>query len=86
MIKQDASKPEKGIAYGYQKLVLNPISEVKLETLSNLYDEALAEYKTKPESLEAFFTVKDKSTNPEQAAMSVVANALLNMDEFLTKP
>ncbi|TXE02674.1 DUF1553 domain-containing protein [Algoriphagus aquimarinus] len=86
MIKQDAAKPEKGIAYGYQKLVLNPITELKLKTLSNLYDEALAEYKSKPESLEAFFTIKDKSTNPEQAAMSVVANALLNMDEFLTKP
>ena len=86
MIKQDASKPEKGIAYGYQKLVLNPISEMKLKTLSTLYDGALAEYKSKPESLQAFFTIKDKSTNPEQAAMSVVANALLNMDEFLTKP
>lgn len=86
MIEQDAAKPEKGIAYGYQKLVLNPISDAKLNTLSNLYKEALAEYESKPESLEAFFTVKEKSTNPEQAAMSVVANALLNMDEFLTKP
>ncbi|WP_057937675.1 DUF1553 domain-containing protein [Algoriphagus resistens] len=86
MIKQDASKPTKGIAYGYQKLVLNPISDTKLEALSNLYNEALIEYKDKPDSLRTFFSIQDKSTNPEQAAMSVVANALLNMDEFLTKP
>ncbi|MGX7835807.1 hypothetical protein ACWKSR_11715, partial [Campylobacter fetus subsp. venerealis] len=83
MIKESRENPEKGIAYGYQKLVLNPISEVKLNTLSTLYKEAFAEYQSKPDSLEAFFSVKDKSTNPEQAAMSVVANALLNMDEFL---
>ncbi|WPR76405.1 DUF1553 domain-containing protein [Algoriphagus sp. NG3] len=86
MIKEGGGNPEKGIVYGYQKLVLNPISEVKLNTLSNLYKEAFAEYQSKPDSLEAFFSVKNKTTNPEQAAMSVVANALLNMDEFLTKP
>ncbi|RAI88353.1 DUF1553 domain-containing protein [Algoriphagus yeomjeoni] len=86
MIVKGASNPEKGISYGYEKLVLTPISEVKLNTFSALYQEALSEYKTKPDSLHSFFHIKDKSTNPEQAAMSVVANALLNMDEFLTKP
>lgn len=86
MIKQDTARPEIGIAFGYEKLVLNPISKTKLETLTSLYEEALIEYKGKPDSLDTFFSIEDKQTNPEQAAMAVVANALLNMDEFLTKP
>ncbi|MDR7131735.1 hypothetical protein J2X69_004100 [Algoriphagus sp. 4150] len=86
MLRENPKNPRKSITYGYKKLVLIPISDAKLEALSTLYEEALSEYTANPESLQAFFTRKDKATNPEQAAMAVVANALLNMDEFLTKP
>jgi hypothetical protein len=33
-----------------------------------------------------FYLLEGDIASPEKAAMSVVANALMNLDEFLTKP
>lgn len=86
MSQKHASEPRKAIAYGYEKLILTPISEHKLQTFDELYLAAQKEYESDSGKLEDFFYIMDQTIAPDQAAMAVVANALLNMDEFLTKP
>ena len=55
----------------------------KLTVLEGLYSEALNEYK-KDKSAAVKITA-DKNATPELAAMTIVANALLNLDEVITK-
>lgn len=85
MIESD-SAPQKGIANGYQKLMLTQISAKKLEALEDLYQVSLKEFEQNPKSMQEFMTANFEKINPELASMTVVANALLNLDEFLTKP
>lgn len=77
-----AGNPEKAISLTYQQLILNPISEGKKKTLLSLFASAKTEFERDPKALEDFYP----GAKPEEAAMAVVANALMNLDEFLTKP
>jgi len=86
MLAHGDSNSEKAISYGYQKMILSQISQPKLSALEKLHTEALTQYEKNPAELDSFFGWKDKTVNAEQAAMTVVANAMLNLDEFLTKP
>ena len=86
MLAHGDSDPEKAISYGYEKMILTPISEQKLTALEKLHEEAIAQYSKNPSELDSFFGWKDQKVNSEQAAMTVVANAMLNLDEFITKP
>lgn len=86
LMNDSNSKPSEAIAFGYQKLMLSPISDQKLEALISLYENSYAEFKQDSAAVNSFFKIKDIEATPEMAAMAVVANALLNLDEFLTKP
>ena len=86
MSDHSANSPEKGIAFGYQKLMLQPISAEKQKALKKLYDRAFLDFKSNPEEMAKFYTLEGDIASPEKAAMAVVANALMNLDEFLTKP
>lgn len=85
MLDQE-SDPTQAIAYGYQKLMLVPISDQKLEALTDLYEQTLVEFKADSVATKQFFMMEDLEATPELASMAVVANALMNLDEFLTKP
>ena len=85
MIDQNPD-PAKAIAYGYEKLMLVPISEQKLKVLTSLYQESFKEFKNDSTAMNEFVLLKDMQITPELASMTVVANALMNLDEFLTKP
>ncbi|MCB0633708.1 MAG: DUF1549 domain-containing protein [Lewinella sp.] len=52
---------------GYQRVMLHPPDERKVKILKKLYDEALAQY----------------GPDQQSAAFALVANALLNLDEFI---
>ncbi|SHO60534.1 DUF1553 domain-containing protein [Algoriphagus zhangzhouensis] len=80
------SDPQKGISNGFKKLMLTPISKEKLKALDELYLASLKEFEQNPKTLQEFMTANFEQISPELASMSVVANALLNLDEFLTKP
>ncbi|HRN57195.1 MAG TPA: DUF1549 domain-containing protein [Agriterribacter sp.] len=73
------------IGKGYELAMFHPISKEKLEPLLALYQQVLAQFK-KDEKKTCEMIGADKSTNtPEKAALIVVANAMLNLDEFVTK-
>ncbi|OOG73168.1 PSD1 and planctomycete cytochrome C domain-containing protein [Algoriphagus sp. A40] len=80
--EKSSGNAEKAIAQTYELLVLSKISDGKKKTLLELFAAAKAEFAKDPKALEEFYP----GANPEVAAMAVVANAMMNLDEFLTKP
>ncbi len=82
--KMQAFEVDQGIRYGYEKATYSKISPEKLEILKQLYKTALAEFKNAGESNKAFQNF-GMETNAQLAAMTVVANAIMNLDEFLSK-
>ncbi len=80
----DGTEVEKGITKGYEKATLSPITPEKLEALKDLYEASLSEFDNKEAISGNFFTLKEPPT-PKQAALTVVANAIMNLDEFLSK-
>jgi hypothetical protein len=80
--QKNAGKPEKAISEAYRQLLFGSISEAKKKTMLELFQNAKNEFSQNPKSLEEFYP----GAKPEEAAMAVVANALMNLDEFLTKP
>jgi hypothetical protein len=58
--------------------------DVKLQILKDLYRKSIAYYQEKPEEI-ANITGEQKSTNAHLAALTVVSNAILNLDEVITK-
>ena len=59
------------------------IPQKKLDILYDLYKNALKDYESNKDATIKF--TADKSNSPQLAAMTVVANAMLNLDEVLTK-
>ncbi len=86
LMKDSSSNPTEAIAFGYQKLMFAPISDNKLDALASLYENSYSEFKRDSLAMNSFFKIEGIEATPELAAMTVVANALLNLDEFLTKP
>jgi hypothetical protein len=80
--EKSSGNPERAIAIAYKQLVFYPISEGKKKTLLELYTSAKTEFSQDSMALSEFYA----DAKPEVAAMGVVANALMNLDEFLTKP
>jgi hypothetical protein len=82
VIGNDASQ---WIGKGYEMLLFKPISPQKLQALTTLYQTAYTKYKADKEATCELIGVNDGHNNPETAALVVVANALLNLDEAITK-
>jgi hypothetical protein len=80
--ESSGGSPEKSISSTYEKLIFSPISEGKKKTFLGLFASAKSEFTNDPKALEEFYP----GAKPEEAAMAVVANAMMNLDEFLTKP
>ena len=73
------------ISKGYELLLFKSISPAKLNALSSLYTTAYNKYKNDPKNTCEIIGVNDPHNNPETAALVIVANALLNLDEVVTK-
>lgn len=81
----------------YEKATYRNVDIEKMELLFSLYQDALTEFKNTPDALEDFFGQNETQTDNESskevhkasidettAALAVVANAIMNLDEFLT--
>jgi hypothetical protein len=83
MVSSDSTSFEKGIETGYRLLMFKEISNDKLAVLVQLYQDALQIYQADTAAVKAM--TKEKNGTHQLAAMTVVANALLNLDEVITK-
>ena len=81
---QVSENPEENIALGYEKATYTKITPTKLEALKELYEISLSEFKKDKVAEESFFHLQ-KKPSVELAALTIVANAIMNLDEFLTK-
>jgi len=73
------------IQKGYQAMMYKPITPAKLDILVDLYNKALGKFRKNETAACEMIGVMDQHNNPETAALVVVANAMLNLDEWLNK-
>jgi hypothetical protein len=72
------------LSKGYELALARPLSEGKKASLLKYYNKTKADYEAKPEEAQkvaAHFT----DAGPEEAALVLAANVILNLDEFVTK-
>ncbi|TDQ18340.1 cytochrome c [Algoriphagus boseongensis] len=81
-MKKSGNNPEKTIEGIYHSLLFQAISNSKKQAMLDLFNSAKSEFEANPEQREDFFP----DASSDLAAMAVVANAMMNLDEFLTKP
>ena len=78
---------EKQLEFGYKKVMGRALNDKKLELLKELYHDALGHYEEDIKIID-FPASASKRSGKERydlAAMTVVANTLLNLDEFVVK-
>ena len=85
MEKSGSSDVQQQISKGYEWAMFKPISKEKLQPLMNLYQQALQQFKQDEKKTCEMIGVDKGHNTPEKAALIVVANAMLNLDEFVTK-
>ena len=73
------------IKKGYQLATGHAITENDLSILMNLYRNALDKFEKDENKTCEMIGVNDEHNNPETAALVVVCNAILNLDEVVTK-
>lgn len=73
------------ISKGYQLAMYRPISQEKLQVFEKLYMTAYRSYRADEEKTRLMAGAQKNKQNPATAALVVVANAMMNLDEFVTK-
>jgi hypothetical protein len=76
---------KKQIAKGYKLALYYDISPEKLQIFEKLYQEAYEKLKNDKDKTCEMIGEMNEHNNPETAALVVVANAMMNMDELITK-
>jgi hypothetical protein len=79
--------PAAQIEEGWRCMLYKPIAPGKLEVLLGLYKDALGRFTVAPKKAEQLLggPVAAGVDGPGQAALVVVANSMLNLDEIITK-
>jgi hypothetical protein len=72
--------PSNQITFGYESALFKSIANNKLKVLTGLYNDALDNYKKHPDESKKLV----KEAKPELAALTIVASAILNLDELIT--
>jgi hypothetical protein len=86
MQKESAARNSAGhISKGYELLYYKPIQPTKLQALQKLYQRAYQTYQADKDKQCEMIGADNEHNTPETAALVVVANALLNLDEAVTK-
>jgi len=85
MQKTDAKNPSEQVAKGYERMFYKNIDEKRLKALMGLYDTALKQYNADKAAAAKMVGTKESDAVPQTAAMMVVANAMMNLDEWINK-
>ena len=78
-MERDGGSPRQKIERGCRLLTLGEPPRAMVNSLAKLYDGALADYRADEDAAAKL------GATPEQAALVLVANTLLNLDSFLTR-
>lgn len=70
---------------GYEMMLFKPIPKQVLLVLKNLYDQSLAIYQKDPNQIEKMTGKISEARSAETAALMVVANSMLNLDEVIMR-
>jgi hypothetical protein len=73
------------IQNGYERMFYKPIGNAKLQALEQLYATAYKTYQKDKDRQCEMIGVDNERNTPETAALVVVANAMLNLDETVMK-
>lgn len=85
LLKEKGAAPMDAIIKtAYSKAVQHPADERTFAALKKLFDKALADFKTNTANKEKILA-NSNNKEPEAAALTLVANAIFNLDEFITK-
>ncbi|MGV3587490.1 MAG: DUF1553 domain-containing protein [Adhaeribacter sp.] len=87
-MQQAGKSPEAQIISGYEAALFRKPVTLKLKALTKLYQQADIYYSQRPRELSQFIGKEAASQNPaprQLAALTLVANAILNLDEFVMK-
>jgi hypothetical protein len=75
------------IKFGYFKVMGKTLGKEKLEQFTRFYNDALMHYKSNTDNMEFPDAALEYSgeNKPKMAALTMVANVFLNLDEFIVK-
>jgi hypothetical protein len=76
---------KKQISIGYELAMYKAIRPEKLQVFERLYNNALQRFHTAKDKMELMAGCNNGIQNAETAALVVVASAMMNTDEFITK-
>ena len=82
MMKQGGGKIEDRLKYGFRACITRMPEAAEIERLKKLYEQQIANFKTDPESVKK---ITKAAKSNEYAALTMIANVLLNLDETVTK-
>lgn len=85
MQKEAGKNVNDQITKGYELMLYKPLPVEKLKVFVDLYNEALDEFKTDADKTCEMIGVNSEHNNPPTAALVVVANAMMNLDEVVMK-
>lgn len=85
MEKEGGKTIPEQISKGYEIAMYQPITKEKLNALMELYTTSLHEFEKDKDKACEMINEGEHQTDPSKAAMVLVANAMMNLDEFITK-
>jgi len=85
MRQEGGNSPTGEIRAGYRRVMARDIAPDKLAVLTGLYNQALATYRHQPKEVEKLLKDTPGKPKAETAALTLVASAMVNLDEFITK-
>ena len=85
MKKEGGEQVQQQISKGYELATYKTIAPATLNELMILYNEALRKFKKDNVKTWSMVGPTDGDKSPEMAALVVVANAMMNLDELITK-
>jgi hypothetical protein len=74
---------DKAIQNMYRKALYEDIDPEALNLLETLFNEAYQDFDQTPEKLQNFFN-QETAIDKKLASLAIIANAIMNLDEFLT--
>lgn len=87
LLEQRPESIDSAIERAYKNATLQALETEKLTPLKDLYESSLQHFEENPEAVSEFldYYKEDFEKSKKIAAMAVVCNAIMNLDEFITK-